>query len=279
LDFKMLYSSMDPCTLDGKIAVITGSTQGLGEAIARLFAARGARGLVICGRQKDKGEALARDLTKDSCKAVFVPADLERLEDCAAITAAADRHFGGVDILVNAAGITDRGTILDTSPDLFDRMMAVNLRAPFFLMQNAAKLMIRDKRKGSIINILSVSGHGGQSFISAYCTSKGGLATLTKNTANALMRSNIRVNGLMIGWMDTPGEDRIMKTYHGAADGWKERAEAGRPMGRLLKTEEVARACAYLASEESGLMTGALIDFDQQVIGAQDDNPMPPLLT
>ncbi len=169
--------------------------------------------------------------------------------------AAADQHFGGLDILVNSAGLTDRGTILDTSEELYDLLMAVNLRAPFFLTQEAARLMIRSSRKGSIINIISVSGHGGQSFISAYCTSKGGLITLTKNTAHSLMRNNIRVNGLTIGWMDTPGEDRIMKTYHGAADGWKEKAEAARPMGRLLKPAEVARACVFLASEESGMMT------------------------
>ena len=129
--------------------------------------------------------------------------------------------------------------------------------------------------RGSIINIMSMSGHGGQSFITAYSASKGALVTLTKNVAYSVMSHRIRVNGLTIGWMDTPGEDRIMKTYHGAETGWLTEAEKGRPFGRLLKPDEVARAVAFLASGESGLMTGSIIDFDQQVLGAAD-LPVPP---
>jgi NAD(P)-dependent dehydrogenase (short-subunit alcohol dehydrogenase family) len=121
-----------------------------------------------------------------------------------------------------------------------------------------------------------MSGHGGQSFISAYSISKGALITLTKNTAFSVMRHQIRINGLTIGWMDTPGEDRIMKTYHDAETGWLAKAEAGRPFGRLLKPDEVARACGYLSSDESGLMTGSIIDFDQQVLGAGNSPAEPP---
>ena len=171
--------------------------------------------------------------------------------------------------------ITDRGTIWDTSPELFDRMFAVNVRAPFFLMQEAAKIMRREKIEGSIVNIISMSGHGGQPFITAYCASKGALVTLTKNVAFGVMRHGIRVNGLCIGWMDTPGEDRIMTPYHGAADGWLEAAGSRQPVGRLLKPAEVARAVAYLASEESGLMTGSIIDFDQSVVGCYESPPQP----
>ena len=120
-----------------------------------------------------------------------------------------------------------------------------------------------------------MSAHGGQSFITAYCGSKGALATLTKNVAFGVMRHGIRVNGLCIGWMDTPGEDRIMRLYHGAQDGWKEAAEAQLPMGRLLKVDEVARAVAFLASDESGLMTGSIIDFDQSVLGCYESAPQP----
>jgi NAD(P)-dependent dehydrogenase (short-subunit alcohol dehydrogenase family) len=89
------------------------------------------------------------------------------------------------------------------------------------------------------------------------------------------MRHGIRVNGLCIGWMDTPGEDRIMRTYHGAVDGWREAAEAAQPTGRLLKPEEAARAVAFLASEESGMMTGSIIDFDQSVRGCYEAPPQP----
>jgi len=179
------------------------------------------------------------------------------------------------DALINVAALTDRGTILDTSPELFDRMFAVNVRAPFFLMQDAAKIMRREKIRGTVVNILSMSAHGGQPFITAYCSSKGALLTLTKNVAFGLMRDGIRVNGLNIGWMDTPGEDRIMRLYHDAQDGWRERAEAGLPFGRMVKVGEVARAVAYLASEESGLMTGSIIDFDQSVLGCYEASPQP----
>jgi NAD(P)-dependent dehydrogenase (short-subunit alcohol dehydrogenase family) len=256
--------------LSGKIAVVTGGTQGLGEAVARLFAARGAAGLVICGRNAGRGAEVAESLSAQGCATHFVPADLADVAACRRVIAAADAAFGRLHVLVNAAAITDRGTILDTSPALFDRMFAVNVRAPFFLMQDAAKLMRRERIAGSIVNIQSMSAHGGQSFITAYCASKGALATLTRNVAAALMPDRIRVNGLNIGWMDSPGEHRIQQAYHGAAASWLAEAEAKQPFGRLIKPDEVARAVAYLASEESGLITGSVIDFDQQVIGAGD---------
>jgi NAD(P)-dependent dehydrogenase (short-subunit alcohol dehydrogenase family) len=261
-------------SLEGKIAVVTGSTQGLGEAIAGLFAERGIAGLVVTGRNEKNGARVKAALEVKGVKTVFVPADLALMEDADKIIAAADSAFGRVDILVNSAGLTDRGTIWDTQPVLFDRMFAINVRAPFFLMQQALKIMDRERTKGSIVNIISMSGHGGQSFITAYSASKGALITLTKNVAYSVMNRQIRVNGLTIGHMDTPGEDRIMKVFHGADDSWLQGAEAQKPFGRLLKPDEVARAVAFLASGESGLMTGSIIDFDQQVLGA-GDSPAP----
>ncbi|MBV9701968.1 MAG: SDR family oxidoreductase [Methylobacteriaceae bacterium] len=257
-------------SLAGKVAVVTGGTQGLGEAIARRFAERNAAGLVICGRNQANGSAVADSLTDKGCKTIFAEADLAKVEDCRAVIAAADQAFGRVDVLVNAAGVTDRGTIFDTTQSRFDEIFAVNVRAPFFLIQEAVKIMRREKIAGSIINIQSMSGHGGQSFISAYCASKGALAILTRNVAHALIKYRIRVNGLNIGWMATPGEDRIMKTYHVAEEGWLDKAAKTRPFGRLIDPDEVARACAYLASDESGLLTGSNIDFDQTIVGVSD---------
>ncbi len=261
--------------LAGKIAIVTGGTQGVGEAIARAFAAAGAAGIVICGRNAENGKRVAAGLQQAGTRTVYVKADLGKMRDVRKVAAAADKTFGRVDVLVNAAGITDRGTILDTAPELFDQMFAVNVRAPFFLMQDVVKIMRRENIEGSIINIQSMSAHGGQPFIAAYCASKGALAALTKNTAHALVRARIRVNGLNIGWMDTPGEDRIMKTYHGAKPGWLKQAVKTKPFGRLIDPAEVARACLYLASGESGLMTGSNIDFDQNVMGAGAD-PLDP---
>ena len=263
--------------LDGKHAVITGGTQGLGAAVACQFAEAGAAGLVTCGRSSEKGRAVAEGITRETgCPVHFVTADLGKVEDCRQVIAAADQQFGRLEVLVNAAAITDRGNILDTSPALFDDMFAINVRGPFFLMQDAAKLMIRDGVEGAMINIGSISALTGQPFISAYCASKGALATLTRNTAFALLRNRIRVNQLNIGWMSSEGEDRIQREYHGAADDWLEEASAGLPFGRLVSPEEVARAVAFLASEDSGLMTGAVINFDQSVWGASAFAPPAP---
>jgi NAD(P)-dependent dehydrogenase (short-subunit alcohol dehydrogenase family) len=263
--------------LDGQYAVVTGGTQGLGAAIARTFAEAGAAGIVTCGRSTQKGEAVASAITAQTgCPVTFVTADLGRVEDCRAVIAAADRVFGRIDVVANAAAITDRGTILDTSEELFDRIFAVNVRGPFFLIQDAAKVMIREGAQGAIINIGSVSAMAGQPFISAYCTSKGALATLTRNTAFALMRNRIRVNQLNIGWMASEGEDRIQREYHGADDDWLDTASAEQPFGRLVQPAEVARAVTYLASEDSGLMTGAVIHFDQSVWGGYPFAPPTP---
>ena len=262
-----------PANLSGKIAIVTGGTQGVGEAIARLFAERGAAGMVICGRNKERGERVAKEIEAAGCPVVFVKADLAKVADCRKVVAEAEKRFGRVDALVNAAGLSDRGDIFDTTEERFNEIFSVNVRAPFFLIQETVRIMRREKIAGSIVNIQSMSAHGGQPFITAYCASKGALATLTRNVAHSLLKFRIRVNGLNIGWMSTPGEDRIMKTYHGAKDGWLEEAVKSRPFGRLLDPKEVARACAFLCSDESGLMTGSNIDFDQNVVGTGD----PPL--
>ena len=263
--------------LEGRIAIITGSTQGLGEATARLFAERGAAGIVITGRNSQRGKAVAESLNSGSCRAIFVRADMADVGDCRALVAAADEAFGTVHVLVNSAGATTRGSILNTTTDVYDSVMAVNVRAPFFLMQEAAKIMIRDGVAGSVINIGSVSAYGGMPFLSPYSISKGALAVTTKNAAYALMRHRIRVNQLNIGWMDTPGEDTIQRTVHGSDENWLEAVEARQPFGRLLKAREVARAIAFLASDESGMMTGAAVEFDQSVQGA-GPQPIPPPL-
>ena len=272
----MNIESLKHLSMDGKTAVITGSTQGLGETIAHLFADRGVTQLVITGRNAERGAKVKAALEAKKVKTVFVQADLVKLAEVRKIVAACDAAFGRIDALVNAAALTDRGTIWDTSEARYDELFDANVKAPFFLMQDALQLMKKSKTSGTIVNILSMSGHGGQDFLTAYSTTKGALATMTRNVAYAVMRYRIRVNGLNIGWMDTPGEDRIMKTYHDANPDWLKQAEAARPVGRLLKPTEVARATAFLSSDESGLMTGSIIDFDQQVLGTGNAIAEPP---
>lgn len=263
--------------LDGKIAVVTGGTQGLGLAVAHQFAQAGATGIVTCGRSKAKGELASQEVqNRHGCPVHFVAADLGDVDDCRRVIAAADKKFGRVDVLVNAAGMTDRGSILDTSQDLFDRMFAVNTRGPFFLMQDTIKMMVREQTQGAIVNIGSTSARAGQPFISPYCASKGALATLTRNTAYATMRNQIRVNQLNIGWMASDGEDQIQQEYHGADENWMEQAAAQQPFKRLLAPEEVARAVAFLASDDSGMMTGSVVNFDQSVWGAYSFAPPQP---
>lgn len=262
--------------LTGKITIVTGGTQGLGAAIARRFAENGAAGVVICGRNESRGKAIAAELNgAGKARVEFVRADLSSVEDCRQLVAATDALFGRIDVLVNAGGISDRGTILDTDPELFDRIFATNVRGPFFLMQETIKVMRRENTEGAIVNICSMSALAGQPFIAAYCSSKGALATLTRNTAYALLRNRIRVNALNIGWMASEGEDRIMKTYHAAEENWLVKAAESQPFGRLIAPEEVARAVAFLASEDAGMMTGSVMEFDQSVWGGYDQAAAP----
>lgn len=251
----------------GKVAVVTGGAQGIGEATARLLAARGAAGIVLVDRRVEKGEAVAASLNAAGTKTIFVSADLADPAAVARVIPAADKAFGRVDLLANIAGLTDRGSIFDTDLALFDVMFAVNVRAPFFLIQDALKLMQRDRIEGAIVNILSVNAHLGAPNLAAYSASKAALTNLTKNVANAVTGFRIRSNGILLGWVDTPGEHETLKKFHGAGDDWLESAEKSRPFGKLIKSDDVARIVAFLLSAESAPMTGSVIDYEQTVFG------------
>jgi NAD(P)-dependent dehydrogenase (short-subunit alcohol dehydrogenase family) len=186
-----------------------------------------------------------------------------------AVSAAAEKRFGIVDGLVNAAGLTDRGTIEDTSVALWDRLFAVNVRAPFILTQEFVRRLQAKEKPGAIVNVITRSAHGGQPFITAYSASKGALANLTKNVAHSQRQHRIRVNGINVGWMDTPGEHAI-KLKEGKPENWLAQAEREQPFGRLVKAADMGVLSVYLLSEASVPMTGALIDYDQNVMGAYD---------
>ena len=255
-----------------KIVIVTGGTQGLGEGITRHLAAAGVAGLVTCGRNRQHGKKVTASLEDIGTPALYVPADLSHEADCRQVAQACDERFGRIDGLVNAAGVTTRGTLEDTTAELWDYIFAVNSRAPFILMQESVRIMKREGHGGSIVNILSMSSYGGQPFISAYCASKGALATLTKNAANALRFERIRVNGVNMGWAYTQGEDFVQKKM-GRPDNWLEAAEARMPFKRILRPHDIAKLTAYLLSDDTEMMTGAIIDLDQNVMGAYDDSP------
>jgi NAD(P)-dependent dehydrogenase (short-subunit alcohol dehydrogenase family) len=249
-------------------AIITGGAQGLGFAIAERLAREGARGIILSGRSVEKGEKAAAKIQSLGTDCSFVKADVSVPEECFRLIDTAIERFGGVNGLVNAAALPDRGTLLDTTPELLDRMFHTNVRGPFLLMQGVVRHLVETGQPGSIVNILSMVVHCGQSYLAPYSASKGALATLTKNVANAFAANRIRCNGILTGWMDTPGESATQQKFHGVAEDWLAKAEAAQPMGQLVKPHQVAGLAAYLLSPESGVMTGALIDYDQRVSGA-----------
>jgi len=256
--------------LSGKVLIVTGGTQGIGHAAAAAAVSAGADGLVICGRDAAKGEAVAAEFSGQGTACRFVACDLSDAEQCRAVVADCDEAFGRVDGLVNAAGATDRGGILDISVELWDYLFAVNVRAPFVLTQEAAKVMKREGTAGSIVNVITMSSHGGQPFLTGYSSSKGALVTLTKNVGHALRSERIRVNAINIGWADTPNEHKVQVEAMGQPEDWLEAAEAAQPFGQLIKPHEVADLVVFLLSPRSGIMTGSVIDYDQNVMGAYD---------
>lgn len=257
------------------VTIINGGTQGLGEAVARKLVADGnATGLVLAGRSAERGQALADELSALGTRTVFLACDIADAASPAAIVDRCAAEFGTVHGVVNVAAATSRATLFTDTPEHVDRMMAVNVKAPYFLIQAAARLMIETKATGSIVNVGSTSQYGGQTKLTAYVMSKAALAVMTKNLAFGLMRHGIRVNQVSPGWMDTESEHVTQVTYDGSPDNWLELAEAQRPMGRLVKPWEVANLIAFCLSDDSGLLTGNIIDVDQSVQGAGDP-PMP----
>jgi NAD(P)-dependent dehydrogenase (short-subunit alcohol dehydrogenase family) len=252
--------------LDGRVVVVTGSTQGLGAAIAERCAALGAAGIVVHGRDAARGEAVRARLAAAGAEAVFVAADLADPVACPEIIGACAERFGRLDGLVNAAGLSTRGTLDDTSVELWDRLFAINARAPFQLMQHGARLMRRSGRGGSVVNVITMASHGGEPVLTGYAASKAALATLTRNAGHQLTPDRIRVNGLNIGWTATEGEHGV-QTAVGQAEDWLEHADASRPLGRLLRPDDVAPMVTYLLSDAAAMVTGSVIDFDQTVHG------------
>jgi NAD(P)-dependent dehydrogenase (short-subunit alcohol dehydrogenase family) len=260
--------------LDGKVIVVTGSTQGLGAAIARRAARLGAAGVVVSGRHRERGEAVRDELAALGCEAIFVAADLASVEDCRAIVAACDERFARLDGLVNAAGLSTRGTLDDTSVELWDRLFAVNARAPFLLIQGAARVMRRGGRGGSVVNVITMASHGGEPVLTAYSASKGALATLTRNAGYSLQPDRIRVNGLNIGWTATEGEHGV-QTDTGRAEDWLGAADASAALGRLLRPGDIAPMVTYLLSDAAKMVTGSVMDFDQTVHGPNGEHVAP----
>jgi len=248
-------------------AVITGDSQGLGFAVAKRLAEEGAKSIVISGRDAKKGIPAAGAISELGTSCVFVKAELSNADDCRRLIDKSIDQFGSVNALVNSAAETSRGTLLDTSLETWQKHFDTNARGPFLTMQAVVKHLVETGQPGSIVNILSMVIYVGQSYLTPYSASKAALANLTRNTANAFATKRIRCNGVCVGWMDTPHEDEIQRQFHDRPQGWQKAVEAQQPMGQLVKPDQVAGLVTYMLSPESGVMTGALVDYDQNVAG------------
>jgi NAD(P)-dependent dehydrogenase (short-subunit alcohol dehydrogenase family) len=254
----------------GRVVVVTGSTQGIGFAIARAVAHAGAEAVVVTGRDAAKGAAAAAEVERCGAASMFVAADLEDPDAPDLIFDSALNRFGQVDALANSAALTDRGSLVEADRRLWDRLFAVNARAPFFLMQRLVNHLRGRGAPGTIVNILSVHAHGGAPSLAVYASTKAALAGLTKNAAHAHRFDRIRVNGINLGWVDTPAERHMQAVTLGKGEGWRAAAAASMPFHRLMTPDDVARISLFLMSEDSEPMSGALIDYAQFVFGGLD---------
>jgi NAD(P)-dependent dehydrogenase (short-subunit alcohol dehydrogenase family) len=255
-------------SLKDKVALVTGATTGIGRGIAEHFASIGAR-VVIHGRDEALGTEVVEGLRRNGHDAAFVAGDLADARTCRRVVQDAVRWQGGLDVLVNNAALTSRGYLESAPVELWDEIMAVNLRAPFVCLQEALPSM-KARGGGSIVNIGSVNAYIGAPMLGPYSVSKGGLMTMTRNAASALKQCRIRVNQLNVGWTLTDGEDKVQRKTGHRAD-WLADAIATRPFGRLLTPEDIALAAAYFASDDGGLITGAVLDLEQEPLGAPAD--------
>ena len=254
-----------------RVALITGAAQGIGAATARRFLLDGFAGVVLVDRNAEKFAATRTEMSKLG-RVEIITGDLRDQALPALAVAKAMKVFGRLDVVVNAAGNTERCGLDDTTREAFDRLFDVNVKAPMFMMQEAVKPM-RKARSGVIINVSSMLAHGGPPNLVTYSASKAALVTLTKSAANAVKREGIRIFAINLGWVHTEGEQALQTGFHGMPEDWAKEIGRRMPSGRLIKAEDVAGLMAYLVSPSAQMMTGAIIDYEQMPAGTFDTHP------
>ena len=243
--------------LQDKVVLVTGSTTGIGEAIARRVLAEGAR-VMFHGRDAERGRALAAEA---GGRARFVKADLAEPDAPARVIDAVITEFGRLDALVNNAASVARSDLANTDASFFDTMMAVNVRAPLLLVRAAYPHLRRSE--GCVLNIGSINAYCGERNLLAYSVSKGALMTMSRNLADALCFEKIRVNHFNVGWVLTPNEIKT-KVADGLPPDWFEHVEPQyAPSGRIMQPEIIAEAAVYWLSDESRPISGSVVELEQ----------------
>jgi NAD(P)-dependent dehydrogenase (short-subunit alcohol dehydrogenase family) len=242
----------DDGSLGGKVVLIAGCSQDIGEATARLFAQRGVEGLLIGGRGIEQGQAVAAIISAAGCPAQFLPADFTKLDDCATLVAKADQAFGRIDLVIFTAGMVAPRSSLEPLTEQFDHIVAINLRAPFFLMLSAARLMQRDATQGTMITVLGMPADGDPVAVAAYETTQGALAALTRSFAAGLLEEQIRVIGLDLGGCDALGDGAVTGAMF-----------SGQPRPLSRTPQEIAGTLALMAANPADPATGSIILIDQ----------------
>jgi NAD(P)-dependent dehydrogenase (short-subunit alcohol dehydrogenase family) len=244
--------------LHDRVILVTGSTTGVGEAAARRCVAEGAQ-VMVHGRDEERAHAVCADL---GAAARYTICDLGDPADCERLVATTIEQFGRLDGVVNNAALTTRSNLEKTDVAFFDRMIAVNLRAPLLIIR-AAVPQFRKQGRGVVVNIGSINGLAGEENLLAYSVSKGGMITLTRNLANSLAGEHIRINQLSLGWIATPNEIAL-KQREGLAPGWEKNVpRVFAPIGRLLAPEEVAAHIAFWLSDDSAPANGVVYELEQ----------------
>ncbi len=242
--------------LKDKVIIVTGSTTGIGEAIARRCVAEGAR-VLLHGLEPELGEAVAADLG--------MPLEIADLADPAVparLVARALAEFGRLDGLVNNAAWVYRGQLAAVTPEIFDKIMAINCRAPLLLIQAAIDALA--ERRGSVVNIGSVNAYCGEENLLPYSISKGALMTLSRNLGDTLMRQRlVRVNQINPGWVLTANEIKFKQAEGMKSDWWADLPKMFAPSGRIFDPAEIAEAVMYFLSDASGPISGQVLDIEQ----------------
>lgn len=256
--------------LRDKVIIVTGSTSGIGRAIAERAVAEGAR-VLVHGIERGDGEAVVARL---GSAATLHLDDLVDPASPGRIVEAAMRAFGRIDGLVNNAAIVARSNLTTTTAAFFDRMMAVNARAPLLLIQ--AALPHLKASQGAVLNIGSINAHSGQPNLLDYSMAKGALQTMSRNLANAHATDRVRVNHFNVGWVLTEREYHH-QIEHGMSPDWPQHVPPQfAPSGRLMAPEEIASAAVFWLGDESRPISGSVVDLEQFSLIGRNPNKRPP---